>query len=223
MEGAGMRKLSTWLVVGLTAGAFAAGLTGGAFVVGGGSSGHHNSVGSTPPSSGPATVPRTATATVRAVAHGRTRRTARSAPVVARVVHRAPPPPAAVPPPQRPRAVPTPTPTPEANPVAVGLAPGAGSAPVVSPAPGQAVAPPAAAAGGSGEPVEVEPSAGRAGIGAAFSELEAAAAHSGKAVHNVVEELCLEMSASLPSAEGEAEQLPFSCEVNESGSAIQAP
>jgi hypothetical protein len=220
MEGAGMRKLSTWLVVALTAGAFAAGLTGGAFIAGGGSSGHHNSVGSTPPTSSPATVPTTATVTVRAVAHGRTR-TATRGPVVARVVHRAAPPPplAAVPPPQRPRAVPMP----EANPVAVGLAPGAGPAPVAAPAPGQPVAPPAAAAGGAGEPVEVEPSAGRAGIGAAFNELEAAAAHSGKAVHNVVEELCLEMSASLPSGEGEAEQLPFSCEVNESGSAIQAP
>jgi hypothetical protein len=222
MEGAGMRKLSTWLVVALTAGAFAAGLTGGAFIAGGGGGGggggHSHSAGSTPPTSSPATVQTTATVTVHAVAHHRIR-TATAGPVVARVVHRAPRPPAAVPPPQRPPAVPTP----EANPVAVGLAPGAGSAPAASPAPGPAVVPAAAAAGGSGEPVEVEPSAGRAGIGAAFSELEAAAAHSGKAVHNVVEELCLEMSASLPSGEGEAEQLPFSCEVNESGSAIQAP
>jgi hypothetical protein len=220
MQGARMRKLSTWLVVALTGGAFAVGLTGGAFIAGGGSSGHPNSAGSTPSTRSQATVPTTATVTAKAVAHGRTS-TAEAGPVVARVLHQPSRSPAAVSPPQRPRAVPTP----EANPVAVALVPPTGPPPVASPAPGPAVAPPAAAAaaGSSGEPVEVEPSAGRAGIGAAFNELEAAAAHSGKAVHNVVEELCLEMSASLPSGEGEGEALPFGCEVDESGSAIQAP
>jgi len=111
-------------------------------------------------------------------------------------------------------------PMPEANPVAVGAPPATGPA---APPPPPAVSPvnvPAPAAGApapssSGEPVEVEPSARRASLGAALNLLQAAAANSGEAVQNVVQELCLELvKTPLPSAGGNGEQLPFSCEAD---------
>jgi hypothetical protein len=71
----------------------------------------------------------------------------------------------------------------------------------------------------AGEPVEVEASARRAGIGAALTLLQEAAGETGGVVHNVVRELCLELvSSALPPVVeegngGEGDQLPFSCEV----------
>jgi pyruvate dehydrogenase E2 component (dihydrolipoamide acetyltransferase) len=121
----------------------------------------------------------------------------------------------AVPAPPQAKAVPMP----EANPVAVGAPPATAPAappapPPASPAnvPAPAVAP---APTSSGEPVEVEPSARRASLGAALNLLQAAAANSGEAVQDVVQELCLELvKTPLPSAAGNGEQLPFSCEAD---------
>jgi len=219
-----MRKLSTWLVVALTGSAFALGLAG-ASLFGGGAGGRHStSAGSTSQTRSPAAVLSTPAARDRRGAVARTaksttgRALARSTPTARRTIPTVIGTPVPARTPQRSAVVPAP----ETNPVAAGPAPAPATsvAPPVPPPPGSA--PGGAPATGSGvqknlgEPVEVEPSARLASVGAALKLLEDAAGGSGGVVHHVVQELCLELvEASLPPAGEGGERLPFSCEASQ--------
>lgn len=213
-----MGKLSTWLVVALTATAFAVGVTGATLVGGGASSKHSASTGSTPSTTSPGASPTDSTASKSRAA---ARPAARARKLTASV--RTTPTPKTTPVATRRPPVSRAVLLPETNPAAVGAPTTTGPAPVAtpvtpvtqSPAP---VATPAPGTGGSsnpGEPGEVEPSARRASLGAAVGQLQAAAANSGGEVQGVVQELCLELlNASLPPAGAGGEGLPFNCESN---------
>ncbi len=209
-----MGKLSTWLVVALTATAFAVGLTGRAIVDGGGGSGKHpTSTSSTPSTTSPGAVRTTPTASRNPAAAPKVppaRRPTASAPSTSTVTKS----PTAAPKPRIKRAVLLP----ETNPAAVGTPTTTGPAlvatpPTPIPAAVGTPAPPTGTSSTPGEPGEVEPSARRASIGAALGQLQAAAANTSEAVQGVVQELCLELlNASLPPGGGAGERLPFSCD-----------
>ena len=202
-----MRKLSTWLIVALTAAAFAAGITGGALIAGGPSRGHSTSMITTPPASAPAALPTVARPAASSGVQVRTVSTpvAKSSPPVVRTV---------VTPPRR--SAPSAVQTPEPNPVAVVRAttppPQPAPAPAAPAAPNPApAATPSPAPSTAAEPVDVEPAARHAIAAAAVSLLQAAtsgeAATTGKggapsAADKVVQALeqCLELVAtsSLP-------------------------
>jgi hypothetical protein len=210
-----MGKLSTWLVVALTATAFVVGLTGRA-IVGGGGGEHSTPTSSTPSTTSPGAVPTISTAGKNPAATPKAAPARRHTASVPSTSTATTGPTAA----GKPRSVIRAVLLPETNPVAVGAPTTTGPEPVAAPAtPISAAvgtpAPPTGTSSTPGEPGEVEPSARRASIGAAVGQLQAAAADTSEVVQGVVQELCLELlHASLPSGAGAGEGLPFTCDSN---------
>jgi hypothetical protein len=208
-----MRKLSTWLVVVLTGGAFVAGITGGVLVAGGG-----KKVTSTPsttstPTTSPPTAVQIGSTPARSTqpAHARTVSTPTTAspPTAAKSVST----PAARPSPAAGRTITTPAITgptvvqTQTVSVPAPTSPAAAATPV--PAPGPSSPP--------GEPAEVQPSASRAIAGGVSSLLQAATtpADEGEAaaVNKVLQGLCVELvNASALTSETSSEAAAFGCE-----------
>jgi hypothetical protein len=203
-----MRKLSTWLVVALTGGAFALGLTGGAFLSGGAHRNNFASNPSPPAGTGSVALPRTPThaAAGQKAALPSTRTPPGNTPkaLVRTVTTPAVDTPVAVTTPNKTVIVrvPEPNPVAAATPTAVPVAVGAPAPPPAPPA--AAPAPPAPAPSNPNAPSKTESSALRAMAHGGVNLLAEAAAEGGAttAPLKIVQELekCLELVAasSLP-------------------------